>query len=256
MKINNLLRLKLEISKSSIKRSAMTETTKCRIRVMAPELAAKIAAGEVVERPSSVVKELVENSIDAGASSISIYIKDGGKRLIRVVDNGEGMQREDALMAFERHATSKVKSEEDLVSINTMGFRGEAIPSIASVAEVTLNTKVKGSVVGTLVRVQGSKTDEVSDHGCADGTAVEVKDLFFNTPARRKFLRTTMTEFGHIKDTVERIALAHPSITFKLLNGRNIVLKSSSKDMKGRVRDLFGRRYEDGRFVNIGFKVY
>ncbi|MEE9590983.1 MAG: DNA mismatch repair endonuclease MutL, partial [Thermodesulfobacteriota bacterium] len=221
-----------------------------------PELAAKIAAGEVVERPSSVVKELMENSIDAGASSISIYIKDGGKRLIRVVDDGEGMQREDALMAFERHATSKVKSEEDLVSINMMGFRGEAIPSIASVAEVTLNTKVKGSVVGTLVRVQGSKTDEVSDHGCADGTAVEVKDLFFNTPARRKFLRTTLTEFGHIKDTVERIALAHPSIAFKLLNGRNIVLKSSPKDMKGRIRDLFGRRYEDGRFVNIGFKVY
>jgi DNA mismatch repair protein MutL len=234
----------------------MTETTNGKITVMPPELAAKIAAGEVIERPSSVVKELVENSIDAGASSISIYIKDGGKRLITVVDDGEGMQRDDALMAFERHATSKVKSEKDLALINTMGFRGEAIPSISSISEVSLTTKVEGSIGGTLVKVRGSKTEEVSDCGCPNGTTVQVKDLFFNIPARRKFLRTALTEFGHIKDTVERLALAHPSIGFKLLNGKNVVLNSSSKDIKGRVRDLFGRRYEDGRFVDIGFKGY
>ncbi len=224
-----------------------------KIRVMTPELAGKIAAGEVVERPSSVVKELLENAIDAGAERISIHITDGGKLSIKVVDDGEGMTRSDALTAFERHATSKIMSEGDLESLVTMGFRGEALPCIASVSEVELVTKVRGRVSGTVVKVRGAKVEEVVEHGAADGTSIEVKNLFFNTPARRKFLRSAMTEFGHIKDVVERIALSSPSIGFQLFNGRNLVLNSPPTGREGRTRDVLSR-YKGMELLPVEFR--
>ncbi len=215
-----------------------------KIKIMPKSLAIKIAAGEVIERPASVVKELVENSIDAKATDISVYIRDGGRKLIKVIDDGEGMTRDDAVIAFERHATSKVLNEEDLYSISTMGFRGEAIPSIASVSETVLTTKVSGEIAGTIVTVKGGKIEDVSDAGCANGTMVEVRDIFFNTPARLKFMRSISTETGHISDTVTRLALAYPSIRFRLYNNNVSILETSTKaDLRTRVADVFGRGF-------------
>jgi DNA mismatch repair protein MutL len=215
-----------------------------KIKIMPEALAIKIAAGEVIERPASVVKELVENSIDAKATDISIYIHDGGRKLIKVVDNGEGMTRDDAAIAFERHATSKLLKEEDLYTIHTMGFRGEALPSIAAVSETVLTTKVSGEIVGSVVRVKGGNGEEVSDAGCADGTTVEVRNIFFNTPARLKFMRSVSTETGHISDTVTRLALAYPSVRFRLYNNDALMLETSLKaDLKIRTADIFGRDF-------------
>ena len=211
---------------------------------MPESLAIKISAGEVVERPASVVKELVENSIDAKATDISVYIHDGGRKLIRVIDNGEGMTRDDAVVAFERHATSKLLKEEDLYSIHTMGFRGEALPSIASVSEIVLTTKITGEITGSMVKVKGGIIEEVRDAGCADGTTVEARDIFFNTPARLKFMRSVATETGHIADTITRLALAYPAIRFRLFNNGSAMLKSSVKaDLRIRIADVFGRDF-------------
>lgn len=215
-----------------------------KIKIMPEALAIKIAAGEVIERPASVVKELVENSIDAKATDISIYIHDGGRKLIKVVDNGEGMTRDDAAIAFERHATSKLLKEEDLYTIHTMGFRGEALPSIAAVSETVLTTKASGEIAGTMVRVKGGNREEVSDAGCADGTTVEVRNIFFNTPARLKFMRSVSTETGHISDTITRLALAYPSVRFRLYNNDALMLETSLKaDLKIRAADIFGRDF-------------
>ena len=212
-----------------------------KIKIMPKSLAIKIAAGEVIERPASVVKELLENSIDAKATDISVHIRDGGRKLVKVVDNGEGMTRDDAVIAFERHATSKVLNEKDLYSISTMGFRGEAIPSIASVSETILTTKVSGEIAGTMVKVKGGKIEDVSDAGCANGTMVEVRDIFFNTPARLKFMRSVSTETGHISDTVTRLALAYPHIRFRLYSNDVSMLETSTKaDLRTRVADVFG----------------
>ena len=212
-----------------------------KIKIMPKSLAIKIAAGEVIERPASVVKELLENSIDAKATDISVHIRDGGRKLMKVVDNGEGMTRDDAVIAFERHATSKVLNEKDLYSISTMGFRGEAIPSIASVSETVLTTKVSGEIAGTMVKVKGGKIEDVSDAGCANGTMVEVRDIFFNTPARLKFMRSVSTETGHISDTVTRLALAYPHIRFRLYSNDVSMLETSTKaDLRTRVADVFG----------------
>src|SRR3989338_3127571 len=212
-----------------------------KIKIMPKSLAIKIAAGEVIERPASVVKELVENSIDAKATDISVHIRDGGRKLMKVVDNGEGMTRDDAVIAFERHATSKVLNEKDLYSISTMGFRGEAIPSIASVSETVLTTKVSGEIAGTMVKVKGGKIEDVSDAGCANGTMVEVRDIFFNTPARLKFMRSVSTETGDISDTVTRLALAYPHIRFRLYSNDVSMLETSTKaDLRTRVADVFG----------------
>src|SRR3990170_2339183 len=218
---------------------------KCnKIKVMPEALAIKIAAGEVIERPASVVKELVENSIDAKATDISIYIHDGGRKLIKIIDNGEGMTREDSAIAFERHATSKLLKEEDLYAIHTMGFRGEALPSIAAVSETVLTTKVSGEIAGSVVRVKGGMIEEVSDAGCADGTTVEVRNIFFNTPARLKFMRSVSTETGHISDAVTRLALAYPAIRFRLYNNDALMLETSLKaDLKIRAADIFGRDF-------------
>lgn len=216
------------------------------IKIMDPHLASKIAAGEVVERPASVVKELVENSLDAGATEVSIYVTEGGRREIRVVDNGAGLSMEDAVLAFERHATSKLKSEDDLVNIKTMGFRGEALPSIASIARVVLKSRRKGDVSGVLVEVEGGGDVTSRAEGCPDGTSVEVSDLFFNTPARQKFLRTPSTEFGHILELVKRLALASPCVRFRLTHGSTKALDTPGGTLGERLIDIFGKDVAKG----------
>ena len=189
------------------------------IRVMSEALANKIAAGEVVERPASVVKELVENAIDAGANQISVELETPAYRSIRVVDNGTGMEADDALLALERHATSKVFSESDLGSIRTLGFRGEALPSIAVVSRLEMQTRTRRTAAGTRILAAGGVVREVGECGCSPGTQVRVRDLFFNQPARRKFLKGERTESGHVLDTLLRHAIARPEIHFSLRAG-------------------------------------
>src|SRR5436190_17250949 len=194
-----------------------------RIRVLPDALCDQIAAGEVVERPASVVKELLENAIDAGATRVQIEVTDGGCARIRVVDDGIGMPREDAVLALRRHATSKLRAFEDLQAIATLGFRGEALPSIASVSRLRLTTRERESVGGTQVDVEGGSEPRVSEVGCAPGTAVEVRDLFFNVPARLKFLKSRPTESGPIAAVCTRAALAHPELALSLTHdGRSV----------------------------------
>lgn len=193
------------------------------IKVLPDALASQVAAGEVVERPASVVKELVENSIDAGARRIDILIRMGGMALIKIVDDGSGMGREDAVLCFERHATSKLRTKEDLAGITTMGFRGEALPSIASVSRFTLTTREPGALSGTQVLVEGGRLTSVADAGEAPGTHMEVRNLFYNLPARRKFLRSENTEFSHIEQQVRVQALAHPEVAFSLTRDERLV---------------------------------
>jgi len=196
-----------------------------RINRLAPELANQIAAGEVVERPASVVKELIENALDAGATRILVATEAGGKKLVRVEDDGEGMDREDAALALERHATSKIGSAEDLAAIMTLGFRGEALPAIASVAHLVLRTKVRDSAGGTEIRVDGGEAGPARDVGMAAGTIVEVTDLFFNLPARRKFLKSDAAESAQVSKVVTGMALAYPEVGFTLLSGARTVLQ-------------------------------
>lgn len=192
------------------------------VRILPELLSNQIAAGEVVERPSSVVKELVENSIDAKASAIAIEIEKSGKSLIRVSDDGIGLSRDDALLSIERYATSKIFKTEDLFCISTMGFRGEALPSIASVSKFTLVTRPENKDTGTRIEILGGKVRNVSDVGAPVGTMVEVKDLFFNTPARKKFLKSDNTEISHISDAIAGIALGHPNIRFRLFSNKSL----------------------------------
>ena len=212
-----------------------------KIRVLPDSLANKIAAGEVVERPASVVKELLENSLDAGAHKIDIEIEGGGKRLIRVVDDGEGMTRDDAIVAFERHATSKLRSSDDLDAILTLGFRGEALPSIASVSRLFLRTKTEHDGEGTEVEFNGGKLVAVRDLAWPGGTEIEVKDLFFNIPARRKFLKSDATESVHITNLVQHYALANPHISFLLVNnGRDTIRVTPASSLKERAYQVLG----------------
>src|ERR1039457_6706452 len=169
-----------------------------RIRVLSDQVANQIAAGEVVDRPASVVKELLENALDAGASRIRVEVEAGGRKLIRVADDGQGMNRDDALLAFERHATSKLKNDDDLLSIATLGFRGEALPSIAAVSRLRLETRDAGEDGGTVVEIAGGRILTVEEAGLPAGTSIGIRDLFFNTPARRKFLKAESTELSHI----------------------------------------------------------
>lgn len=192
------------------------------VRILPELLSNQIAAGEVVERPSSVVKELVENSIDAGASAITIEIEKSGKSLIRVSDDGIGLSRDDALLSIERYATSKIFKTEDLFCISTMGFRGEALPSIASVSKFTLVTRAENQDTATRIEILGGKVRNVSEVGAPVGTMVEVKDLFFNTPARKKFLKSDNTEISHISDAIAGIALGHPHIRFRLFSNKSL----------------------------------
>jgi len=194
------------------------------IKLLPDNLINKIAAGEVVERPASVVKELVENSLDAGATDIQIDIEQSGRRLIRVADNGSGMPKQDARTAFERHATSKISSEHDLEAITTLGFRGEALSSIASVSQVRLLTAERGAASGTLLEIEGGAIKTFTEAAAAAGTAIEVGHLFYNTPARLKFLKSAATEFSHILTAMSHQALSHPSVRFRLTHNRKVVL--------------------------------
>ena len=197
-------------------------STDCRIRVLSDLLVNKIAAGEVVERPASVVKEVVENSIDGGATRIAVTIEDGGRQLIRVTDDGSGMSQEELSLSVQAHATSKVTVEDDLYSIRTMGFRGEALASIAAVSKLRIVSRLAGAIEGHEVRVVGDQFESSQAVGCPEGTTVEVRDLFFNVPARRKFLRTPSTEVGHINEQFARAALAYPEIGFELTVNRRV----------------------------------
>ena len=212
-----------------------------KIKILPDNLANQIAAGEVVERPASVVKELVENSIDAGAMRIQIDIELGGRRLMRVADDGEGMLRDDAILAFERHATSKIKTLEDLGAIKTLGFRGEALASIASVGKVELITKTVEMESATRVLIEGGRLIDVKDAARNTGTTIAVRDLFFNTPARRKFMRSEATENYHLTSIIQHYALAHPEVDFTLTNnGREILRLSPAKDLRERSFQIFG----------------
>jgi len=195
-----------------------------KIHVLPERVANQIAAGEVVERPASVVKELLENALDAGATRIRIQVEAGGKKLIQITDNGCGMVRDDAMLAFERHATSKIKDTDDLLSISTLGFRGEALPSIASVARLHLETRAEDEAAGTVLEINGGRIIRVEEAGLPLGTSITIRDLFFNTPARKKFLRAESTELSHIASLVTHYALAHPEKHFELHSATNALL--------------------------------
>jgi DNA mismatch repair protein MutL len=212
-----------------------------RIRVLSDNVANKIAAGEVVERPASVVKELLENSLDAGSERIRVDIENGGRRLIRITDDGCGMLRDDALLAFERHATSKLHDVKDLLSISTLGFRGEALPSIASVSRLLLETRAEEEATGSRVEIAGGKMLSVEEIATARGTVITVRDLFFNVPARKKFLRSEQTELAHIASLVTHYSLAHPDKTFELTNGATELLHVTPvPTLRERVFQVFG----------------
>ncbi len=217
-----------------------------KIRVLPDHLANQIAAGEVVERPASVAKELVENAIDAGATSITLDVESGGRRLLKVSDNGGGMVRDDAVLAFERHATSKISKSEDLAAIATLGFRGEALASIASVARVELTTKTEEGTAATRVVIEGGKMRDVKDAAHPRGTTIAVRDLFFNVPARRKFLRSEATESFHLTNLVTHYALAHPEIALTLVNnGREVLRAAPANDLRERAYQIFGAEFLD-----------
>src|SRR5271154_2615825 len=217
-----------------------------RIRILPEAVANKIAAGEVVERPASVVKELLENALDAGSKSIRIETEMGGKRMIRVIDNGHGMAHDDALLAFERHATSKLKNADDLLSIATLGFRGEALPTIAAVSRLLLETRDATEPEGTRVEFAGGKLVGVKSAGLPAGTTVSVADLFYSVPARRKFLKSETTELGHIASLVTHYALANPGRQFVLSTPtQQIVDCAPTERLADRVYQLFGRQSFD-----------
>lgn len=213
-----------------------------KIHVLSETVANKIAAGEVVERPASVVKELLENALDAGATRIKVQVEGGGKKLIQITDNGCGMVRDDALLAFERHATSKIKNAEDLLSVSTLGFRGEALPSIASVSRLRLETRAPEDSAGTLIEINGGKIFRVEEAGLPQGTSITVRDLFFNTPARKKFLKSESTELSHIASLVTHYALAHPDKHIELHSATNAMLIAAPVANHGeRVYQVFGK---------------
>jgi len=212
-----------------------------RIQLLPEEVASQVAAGEVVERPASVIKELVENSLDAGAARIEIAARRGGASMIRVVDDGSGMDRDDALLCLERHATSKIRTGLDLASVSTLGFRGEALPSIASVSRFRLATREHGAVGGTEIVVNGGRIEAVRDSGEAPGTQIEVRSLFYNLPARRKFLRSEATEASHIEHQVHLQAIGHPGVGFALLLDDRLAFQlAPAASLAERVRDLLG----------------
>jgi DNA mismatch repair protein MutL len=220
------------------------------IHLLPEHVANQIAAGEVIQRPASVVKELMENSIDAGATFVQLNLKDAGKTLIQVVDDGDGMTPEDAVKCFQRHATSKLKSADDLFQLETKGFRGEALASIASIAHVSMRTKKEGVDTGTLIEVEGNTIKTNEQIVCSKGTSFEVKNLFYNVPARRNFLKSEGIEFGHIRDEFERVALAHPDIKFSLHHNGQEIYQLQAGVLRMRVASIFGRNSNE-RLVPI-----
>lgn len=212
-----------------------------KIRILSDSLASQVAAGEVVERPAAVIRELVENSLDAGAKHVTVEVQRGGTALIRITDDGSGMDREDALLCIERHATSKIRTKEDLAAIRTFGFRGEALPSIASVSRFRLATREREALSGTEIEIMGGKLSAVKDHGGAQGTVIEVRSLFFNVPARRKFLRTEATEYAHIEQQFRMHAIANPRAAFTLIRDGAVAFHlPATEDMLERIRGLVG----------------
>lgn len=216
-----------------------------KIQILKPDLANKIAAGEVVQRPASVVKELIENSLDAGATTIRVIVKDAGRTWIQVIDDGDGLSPDDALLAFERHATSKIASAQDLEAIRTLGFRGEALASIAAVAQVEMKTRQRSEETGTLIRIEGNELKENARTAAEPGTSITVKNLFYNTPARRNFLKTRNTELKNITDTVTRMAIVYPELSWYYVSDEDVLLDLKPKDADGRMRDLFGAKQYD-----------
>lgn len=211
------------------------------INLLPDSVANQIAAGEVIQRPASVIKELVENALDAGATSIRVNIKDAGRTLIQVIDNGKGMSETDARMSFERHATSKIKSADDLFALRTMGFRGEALASIAAIAHVELKTRREEDEIGTCIEIAGSKIEKQEAVACSKGTMFSIKNLFFNVPARRKFLKTNATEFNHIITEFNRIALIYPNIEFFLTHNDDEIYQLPESTLRQRIINIFGK---------------
>ncbi len=214
------------------------------IKLLPDSVANQIAAGEVIQRPSSVIKELVENSIDAGASHIKVIVVDAGKSCIQVIDNGKGMSETDARLAFERHATSKITEASDLYSLQTMGFRGEALASIAAVAQVELRTRVAEEEVGVCLQIEGSRVKEQMAVSCPVGANFAVRNLFFNIPARRKFLKSNQTEMSNILAEFERVALAHPGIAFTLYSGDSVLMSLPAGNFRQRIKGIFGKKLD------------
>ena len=229
------------------------------IQLLPDSVANQIAAGEVIQRPASVVKELVENSLDSGADEVTIHIKDAGKTLVKITDNGCGMSPTDARMAFERHATSKINSANDLFCIRTMGFRGEALASIAAIADVELRTKRMEDEVGTLIHIIGSEVKTQEPVACSNGTTITVKNLFYNVPARRKFLKANTTELKHIINEIQRVALPNPDIRFSFFHNNSALYELGKSNFRRRITDIFGKSInqslvpvgEDTSLVNI-----
>lgn len=215
------------------------------IQLLPDHVANQIAAGEVVQRPASVVKELLENAIDAGSDSIKLLIKDAGKTLVQVIDNGNGMNATDAKICFERHATSKIKNAEDLFNLHTKGFRGEALASIAAIAQVELKTKLENEELGTAIKIEGSSMISQEIVACPKGTSIAVKNLFFNIPARRKFLKSDAIETRHIIDEFQRVALAHPQIAFSMHHNNNEVYHLLASNLRKRVVAIFGPKMNE-----------
>lgn len=214
------------------------------IKLLPDSVANQIAAGEVIQRPSSVIKELVENAIDAGATSIQVIVVDAGKTCIQVVDNGKGMSETDARLAFERHATSKITQASDLFNLQTMGFRGEALASIAAVAQVELKTRTADEEIGTCLQIEGSKVIDQQPDACSVGANFSVKNLFYNIPARRKFLKSNQTEMSNILTEFERVALANPQLSFKLYSGDSVLQNLPAGNFRSRIRGIFGKNVD------------
>lgn len=215
------------------------------IQLLPDHIANQIAAGEVIQRPASVVKELIENAIDAGADTIQLLVKDAGKTLIQISDNGKGMSKNDAIRCFERHATSKLKTADDLFALTTKGFRGEALASIAAIAHISLKTKQHDQELGTIVEIEGSKITKNEDTVCANGSTFSVKNLFYNVPARRNFLKSDTVELNHISDEFVRIALAHQSITFIFIHNEQEVYHLRASNQRKRIVDIVGMKIND-----------
>ena len=212
------------------------------IHLLPDSVANQIAAGEVIQRPASVIKELVENAIDAGAGNVDVHVLDAGRTCIQVIDDGKGMSETDARLAFERHATSKITRAEDLFTLRTMGFRGEALPSIVAVAQVTLQTRTHDSELGTRLEIEGGRVLFQEPCVCAIGANFEVRNLFFNIPARRKFLKSNHTELNNIIQEFERIALVNPSVGFNLYNDGTQIVHLMASNLRRRIIDVFGKK--------------
>lgn len=215
------------------------------IQLLPDHVANQIAAGEVVQRPASVVKELLENSIDSGATSIKLILKDAGKTLIQVIDNGKGMSVTDARLSFERHATSKIRSAEDLFQLHTKGFRGEALASIAAIAHVEMKTKLEDIELGTHIKIEGSKVNYQEAIATSKGTSIAVKNLFYNIPARRNFLKSDIVETRHVIDEFQRVALAHPEIAFSFHHNGNEIYHLNDSNLRKRIVSIFGSKMNE-----------